>query len=283
MSYAVPVQPHRWPVFVFPTRNCNYRCSYCYTDSSPERSAQSFVIDRWEALLDQLSEADVPETRISGGEPLAIPAIELLCRAIVERGLSYTITTNGSLLRRHIGWLRRIPPETLWLSFHREYETVASFSTLVRYAAAQLPRVGMSVFGSDWHDEFASLGAARIKLLSQSNVGRAQSSSLSVDPPVPIVGDGVELRIESTARELGAASCVLRQRPLLSIDHDGKVYACCVTLGHAAARLGDLNRETFAAIVERGVSHQRALPCAALLPRIATGNEGCPIRLYAEL
>jgi organic radical activating enzyme len=268
-----------WPLFVYPTRACNYRCSYCFTDSSPARVIDGFVIRNWQRLVDEASRAGVPEIRLSGGEPLVIPQIEQMCRAITMRGMRYTLTTNGSLLARHTQWLKDVPPETLWISFHREYHTVESFLDVSMTIARELPRVGVNVFSSDWDDRFASAGAVRVKLLSQSAVGRAQAS-LADAQTVPRLDHAIELRYESTMRQGGPATCVLRDRPLLSIDHDGAAYACCVTVGHVPARVGDLATEPLGAILGRVNEPAGELPCGALLPGVLTGAEGCPVRLY---
>lgn len=270
-----------WPLFVYPTRACNYRCSYCFTDSSPDRPVDSFVIRNWHQLVDQAALEDVPELRLSGGEPLVIPQIEQMCRLIAAQGMRYTLTTNGSLLARHMTWLEQIPPETLWISFHREYHSAGSFLEVVRTAAGALPRVGLNVFASDWDEQFASTGVARIKLLSHSAVGRAQSSS--PDAAVPRLAPRIELRYESTMSVRGPGTCVLRDRPLLSIDHDGAAYACCVTVGHEGARVGHLATEPLTDVVARIAAPQGDLPCGALLPRIIRGEEGCPVRLYSAV
>jgi len=275
------VTAYRWPLFVYPSRLCNYRCSYCFTESAPEQPHETYLVSHWHELIGQAAALGVPEIRISGGEPLALPGIEAMCRDVVEHSMSYTITTNAALIARHVTWLRALPPETLWLSFHREYCSAEAFVTVVRLAAEVLPRVGLNVFAGDYLPAFATSGAHRIKLLAQTPVGRAQEAidwpTRTLDAP-----PGVEVRIESPHREPGAGGCVLKERPLLSIDSDGRAYACCVTVGGPGAEVGDLRIESLASVVSRTLSPPPTLPCAGVLPGVLAGEYGCPVRLYSS-
>jgi hypothetical protein len=236
----------------------------------------------WGEIVDAAAAIGVPEIRISGGEPLAWPEIESMCRAVRGRGMRYTITTNGSLLQRHLEWLANEPPETLWISYHREYRSIDSFLEVVREAVRILPRVGVNVFGTDWDDSFAAAGMQRLKLLTQNAVGRATLAS-GYDPPALHDTGTAEVRVSAPHRSLGTPSCVLADRPLLSVDGDGRAYACCVTLGTPGAEMGDLQRESLASIAARITRPLSVLPCAPLLPGIAAGKEGCPLRLHANV
>lgn len=270
---------HPWPLFVYPSRACNYRCSYCFTESEPGRPLDTWVVAQWDNIADAAAAAGVPEIRISGGEPFMLPRIRAMCRAVCIRGMRYTLTTNGALLYRHLSWLSQEPPETLWISYHREYLSVAEFVALVREAVRAVPRVGVNVFDTDWDEAFGSAGAQRVKILTQNAVGRATQTRDRELPHIDMI-TGTELRVASIRRERGAATCVLADRPLLSIDCDGRVYPCCVTLGAPDAEIGDLTREPLADVIERALEPAALLPCSRLLPKIAAGAEGCPLRLY---
>ena len=275
------VTSYRWPLFVYPSRCCNFRCSYCFTDSSSQHPLDTFLVRYWERLMDEAAEAGVPEVRLSGGEPLILPAIRAMCVAARDRGLRYTLTTNGSQLERHLPWLRDVAPQTLWISYHREYLAHEDFLRIVAMAARELPLVGVNVFARDWVPSFADCGAGRLKLLTQSPVGRATV----VDDVDVSFADGlpshVEVRMESSTREHGPSTCVLRNRPLMSVDEDGRVYACCVTVGSADAIVGDFACEPLRQILDRGLQRFNILPCASLLPEVSVGREGCPVALYA--
>lgn len=271
---------YQWPVFAYPSRRCNYRCSYCFTDSAPERDATGALVQQWERFCAEAAELGVPEVRISGGEPLMLPAIEEMCRTIVRYEMRYTITTNGSLLDRHYSWMRELPPETLWISFHREYRSATAFHEIVARAAEELPRVGLNVFTNDWQEDFGAAGASRLKLLTESAVGRSRNAGEQAARfAAPAVSD-VEVRIESPTRRLGSESCVLLDRPLLSFDVDARAYACCVTVGEDQAEIGDFRSEALAVIAARSLDRLEHLPCARLVPGIAHGDTGCPVRLY---
>jgi hypothetical protein len=221
-----------------------------------------------------------------------LPDIGQMCEAVTSEFMTYTLTTNGSRLRRHLAWLRANPPETLWVSYHAEYYSPAELTRRLGVAATNMPRVGLNVFGTDClaHPEILDLavssGTTRIKILSKTPIGRARelSEHTQVERLIETLRGrwpgGVELRYEAPMARLGSKSCVLSRRPLLSIDRDGRAYPCCVTVGSNVAIIGDLAIEQLARIVLRSVElSNRDLPCSVLLPHIAEGREGCPLNL----
>lgn len=295
-----------FPLFVYPSLRCNYACSYCFTRSGSHQPAESFLLANWSSLLEQAVDLRVPEIRLSGGEPLMISQIESMCNAISGHGLLYTVMTNGSMLRKQVSWLRNNPPETLWLSFHAEYESRSQFIRLAQFAAAELPKVGAHVLNMDadptFLQEIAIAGARRLKVLALTPIGRsadrANKSVTHNNSPLRwsveeahslaqkigrAVGSNVEVRFEASVLEkvaAGPSSCALRIRPLLSIGSDGRVYECCVTVGSAGHPIGDLRLDSLAQIVSR-VQHGtgQTLPCESLLPDIRDGTQACPLTL----
>jgi len=277
---------------------CNFSCSYCFTFSGPLEAKNSFLLDNWNKFLAECRVLLVPEIRLSGGEPLLIEDIERRCRAISEYGMNYALLTNGSLLDRHLTWLRAVPPLTLWLSYHREYSTVDFFAKKVARAADVLPRVGVHVFSRDLRekpglvDRAVAAGAQRVKILSLTPVGRCLETVSDTLPREAVdvlvnrwksISTGtLEVRFETPSVQglsTGASTCVIRERPLLSIDHNGSVYPCCVTTGTSSTALGNLQNETFEAIVRRSKLPFRRLPCAEILPSIINNQSPCPLRL----
>jgi hypothetical protein len=92
----------------------------------------------------------------------------------------------------------------------------------------------------------------------------------------------LEVRVEAPVFNdfaTGKTTCVLRERPLLSIDHNGLVYPCCVTLGTVSTAIGNLATQTLEAILDRANSPSRQLPCHELLPSIGINKGCCPLRL----
>ena len=138
-----------FPIFVYPTLRCNFSCSYCFTFSGPAEAEGSFLLGRWEQFLAACAELGIPEVRLSGGEPLLIDDIRQRCKTILDRGMRYTILTNGSLLERHLGWLSDEPPETIWISYHREFSSADIFERRISRASEVLACVGVHVISCD--------------------------------------------------------------------------------------------------------------------------------------
>lgn len=89
----------RRPVVVWSvTRACNLACRHCY--ASAKRRARPDELDGREArvFLDDLAAYGVPAVLLSGGEPLARADLPALIAHGVERGLRFTLSTNGTLI-----------------------------------------------------------------------------------------------------------------------------------------------------------------------------------------
>lgn len=261
---------------------------------------ESFLLHHWDEMLSACVASDVPEIRISGGEPLLISNINELCLAIFERGMHYTMLTNATLLAYHIEWMSHHPPTTLWISFHREYSTPEAFIDKVLMAVRVLPVVGIHVFQDDvckyahLIDRAVDAGVRRIKILSLTPIGRCSSSSLASSWRLSKLNEmalrwnsqssgSVEVRVETptlTNKWLGEKTCVLFERPLLSIDHDGAVYPCCVTVGNMPTAIGHMQYELLTNIMKKWINTPLMyLPCAELLKSVAAGSGSCPLRL----
>jgi Fe-coproporphyrin III synthase len=97
---ATPVSSQkRRPVVVWSvTRACNLACRHCY--ASAKRNARPDELNCREAriFLDDLAEYGVPAVLLSGGEPLMRPDLPALISHGVQRGLRFTLSTNGTLI-----------------------------------------------------------------------------------------------------------------------------------------------------------------------------------------
>lgn len=87
------------------TAACNYACTYCVPDgkrlvaAQDELSAETMV--RGVAYL--IESAGIERLRITGGEPLVSPKLELFLREVSQLGLSdISLTSNGQLLSRKL-------------------------------------------------------------------------------------------------------------------------------------------------------------------------------------
>lgn len=287
-------------IFVYPTRRCNYRCSYCFTESGIEQASESFLTRNWGRLIDEVRQNDIKEIRLSGGEPLLIAGIKELCEAVVQRGMSYTLTSNGSRLNSHLSWMSRLPPTCLWLSYHREHVSSETFLRIAGKACSSGVRVGVNLFERDaiaadgLLRNLASCGVTRFKIINTSPIGRGVGAR-EVHVSQRVLEHRISLALEDSCHrievrvalplaapsEVGPNTCVIKRRSLLSIDYDGSVYPCCSTLGHASAKVGDLSVEPLRAVITRVVGGDDKLACREILPRVSNGEEGCPLALVA--
>lgn len=87
------------------TAACKYACTYCVPDgkrlvaAQDELSAEAMV--RGVAYL--IEAAGIERLRITGGEPLVSPKLELFLRGVSQLGLSdISLTSNGQLLPRKL-------------------------------------------------------------------------------------------------------------------------------------------------------------------------------------
>jgi len=87
------------------TAACNYACTYCVPDgkrlvaAQDELSAESLV--RGVAYL--IEAAGIERLRVTGGEPLVSPKLDIFLREISQLGLEdISLTTNGQLLTRKL-------------------------------------------------------------------------------------------------------------------------------------------------------------------------------------
>lgn len=101
VSFADDMHPHESSTphlaAVEITRKCNLECVYCYAGSSPEQTA-TMPLARTKEVFDKLADAGIPQTWITGGEPMAHPKFGEIIRAASERGLYTVVATNGTPL-----------------------------------------------------------------------------------------------------------------------------------------------------------------------------------------
>ncbi|MCX6353613.1 MAG: GTP 3',8-cyclase MoaA [Candidatus Aureabacteria bacterium] len=91
------------------TDRCNLRCFYCMPESGVQMMSHEDIL-RYEEILevvDAASSLGFTRFRITGGEPLVRRGVLWLLEKLSERGVNYSITTNGILLRQYASDLRR--------------------------------------------------------------------------------------------------------------------------------------------------------------------------------
>jgi len=79
-------------------RGCNLRCTFCDLWDRPENVAT----DRALLLLDEASAIGTKVVVFTGGEPLLHPDLPQLVAHANARGMSVNVTTNGTLVDRHL-------------------------------------------------------------------------------------------------------------------------------------------------------------------------------------
>ncbi len=91
------------------TSGCNLRCTFCDT---PYTSWQPAGVElTFEAVLKQLTDYGVEHVVITGGEPVLIPEIVPLTKALTERGHYITIETAGTVFREVSAQLISLSPK----------------------------------------------------------------------------------------------------------------------------------------------------------------------------
>lgn len=89
----------RRPVVVWnATRACNLACEHCYASAKRRRSAGELTTAEGRALLDDLAQYGIPAVLLSGGEPLSRADLPELVAHGAERGLRFTLSSNGTLI-----------------------------------------------------------------------------------------------------------------------------------------------------------------------------------------
>lgn len=80
------------------TNRCNALCTFCPREETPEQGFMAF--DTFSRALDRVQELQTtPDISLTGqGEPCLHPQIVDYARHAQERGLSWSMTTNGSLM-----------------------------------------------------------------------------------------------------------------------------------------------------------------------------------------
>jgi len=94
---APPVGLGQRIVQIHPTLACNLRCTHCYSSSGPAMRG-AIDLGRLRDAVDDCAALGYATIAVSGGEPLAYPALAELLAHARGRGLRTLVTTNGTLL-----------------------------------------------------------------------------------------------------------------------------------------------------------------------------------------
>jgi MoaA/NifB/PqqE/SkfB family radical SAM enzyme len=89
------------------TPRCNFRCPYCYGDYE-HRYQNELTLKDVLSLVNELADRGTRFLQLSGGEPLMFQGIEQVVDLANRRGICLGMSTNGSLIKRHIDIVRKV-------------------------------------------------------------------------------------------------------------------------------------------------------------------------------
>ena len=185
-------------VFWALTDSCNLCCEYCY--AAPHRnSSKHLPIKECIELIDELSELEVCELIIEGGEPLLHPFFFEILAYIKKRNISVTILTNGtyldvSVIKKLVKLLDR-KYDTIQISIDGDEEITNQLRGQVIYQKILLNLSRMRKDKIEWENmiincviskkNFNHIGGMCTDLIEKTNVRKVHFS------PVFEVGNGV--------------------------------------------------------------------------------------------
>ncbi|SHK40642.1 radical SAM/SPASM domain-containing protein [Tepidibacter formicigenes] len=87
------------PVVVWNITNiCNFKCKHCYSNAVSYKSEEELSTKEVKKVIDDLASINVPVILLSGGEPLMRDDIFEIIKYIKYKGISVSLSTNGSLI-----------------------------------------------------------------------------------------------------------------------------------------------------------------------------------------
>ncbi len=152
-SHLLQFSKDKKPVVVWnATRRCNLKCVHCYARSEDIDYGGELSFEEGKALIDDLAQFGSPVLLFSGGEPLVRRNILDLIRYAVGRGMRAVISTNGTLITRHLAEeLREIGLSYVGISLdglektHDSFRGVSGTFARVMSAIANCQEFGLKV------------------------------------------------------------------------------------------------------------------------------------------
>jgi MoaA/NifB/PqqE/SkfB family radical SAM enzyme len=224
------------------TERCQRRCAHCFRDPDP---AARDLPCRSSRILDQARRVyGVAHVGLTGGEPTLHPELSRVLDAIVERNMTWNVTTNGDRFQRLLTLLEEEPRRRDALS-----------------------QVSISLDGADeaTHDQLRGPGSYREATTAASLCARARIpfslrmtvNGLNVDQIEPV---GL------AAERLGASRVVFGATFPTGTSRDPDLYLSVADLVRAQERILALRDVLRIRRLERGlparpVRHVRLLAC----------------------
>lgn len=182
----------------YPTLSCNQQCSFCFNQGIPDTNLFA-EMSREKALLlaDILIDSGITEVDVLGGEPLLVPWLKDFVIRLVNRKITVTISTNGTLLKSLVT-LSEIRSSLLNIGFslhgfsekHRQLTGSGSFDKTVRATMFMIEKglnpITKSALTRDNKDEIyplvaflKTLGVKRYYLMHEDIMGRPDGTTFS--------------------------------------------------------------------------------------------------------
>lgn len=79
------------------TRNCNFRCKFCFENCDANDIYQNQPLERWKSVIDSLHDLGIKKIHFSGGENFMYPHFKEILKYSKKIGLVNLINTNGSI------------------------------------------------------------------------------------------------------------------------------------------------------------------------------------------
>lgn len=145
---------------IFPTNKCNFRCAHCVYYANPLGIMDSFQsedeldLSLIKRVVTELHLVGARSIQISGGgEPTLYKPLAEVVKHIENKGLEWSLITNGTKCERIIGsptWVRisfDAATDHIWQRVHR---TDISFSTFLKGVADFADRKGQTTVGGSF-------------------------------------------------------------------------------------------------------------------------------------
>lgn len=215
------------------TNQCNFKCSHCCTNSSPEQMSTLDI----SKVIHAIDNGELPQTvrmlHVSGGEPfLRSKHLKMIGRSALKSGLGFVVNTNGFWATNRINAHRLLASlpgiSQLILSmdkYHLEFQPIERIVHAVETGIEiglhiQLAICTPSGVKTPLVDEF-------LAMLNKE----ARSKVVVTLMPIELGGraDALpEARWRPLSTELPEGSCWLLNHP--TILEDGTIMACCNTV-----------------------------------------------------
>jgi MoaA/NifB/PqqE/SkfB family radical SAM enzyme len=262
------------------TPNCNLHCRHCFVDSSNHSQRPALDTATLREIVAQIAEAGFREVRLSGGEPFLREDLKGLCAFIRERGLSFRITTNGTLIgSREAAWLADFGVNRLVVTVHhidpQSHDAFAGVQGAhhctmrsIEMAIAQGLPVETSICVTQWNRDglidslrrldHIGLWGVRLSILSPLGRVRAEWENLMLNnaewrrvwKEVTVhraeyrhlrIRLALSIAHRESPRECEEATCSIGSTcSAWSISNTGELYPCCLIEGNSSFLLAKL-------------------------------------------